>query len=253
MVFLYQTTPYQLCCCYTYYYLSNPCNTGQVWPTFAQHLKHKATFCYNLTLRHLFCQPSCYERHFSVNCCLNVLLPSSLRDSIDIALFLKLRESVDWDRILRNPRGESSFRVLQHIHRGISTYITLAKPMTHDTVKLGIIIQCIKWSVAMQSPEMQYRESGVSLSKGKQVGERESRARLLYRWLAGGPYRRSVTEIQEWCSWGAKQTEVKTRDVFRGSWASRGLKIWAGKVLMGWRAGDWWSGKRVDAVSVGVS
>lgn len=41
------------------------------------------------------------------------VIPSSARDSIDIALALKLRESVDCDRILRRPRGESSFRVLQ--------------------------------------------------------------------------------------------------------------------------------------------
>lgn len=41
------------------------------------------------------------------------LVPSSFRDSTDMALVLKLRESVDWDRILRSPRGESSLRVLQ--------------------------------------------------------------------------------------------------------------------------------------------
>lgn len=43
-------------------------------------------------------------------------IPSSLSDSIDIVLFLKLRESVDWERILRSPRGASSFRDLQHTH-----------------------------------------------------------------------------------------------------------------------------------------
>lgn len=31
---------------------------------------------------------------------------------MDMALFLKLSESVDWDRILRSPKGESSFRFL---------------------------------------------------------------------------------------------------------------------------------------------
>lgn len=35
---------------------------------------------------------------------------------MDTALALKLRESVDWDRILRSPSGESSFRFLQE-HR----------------------------------------------------------------------------------------------------------------------------------------
>jgi hypothetical protein len=50
---------------------------------------------------------------------------------MDMALFLKLSESVDWDRILRSPKGESSFRFLveartrthTHTHGQKHTYI----------------------------------------------------------------------------------------------------------------------------------
>lgn len=56
----------------------------------------------------------------SLSVCLSIL-PSSFKDSMDMALFLKFRESVDWDRIRRKPRGESSFRFL-HAHTQTHMY-----------------------------------------------------------------------------------------------------------------------------------
>lgn len=61
-------------------------------------------------------QPCQYS---SPPCC--VCSPSSIRDSTDRVRFRMLRESVDWERIRRSPRGDSSLKCLKEVE---AVYIT---------------------------------------------------------------------------------------------------------------------------------
>lgn len=62
---------------------------------------------------------------------------------MDMALFLKLSESVDWDRILRSPKGESSFRFLcrgmdEDTHTDKNTHIYTHAPRNMYIIHMQI-------------------------------------------------------------------------------------------------------------------